>query len=290
MPINDLQSTIQKITQIVTLPEVLADVMGELVKEDAATHRITELIEQDPALTANILRAVNSPFYGLRWHIESVSTAIGLLGLTETTKLLLAFSLKQQLFAFGWAQQNYLEALWRHSVNAAALADLFVKEYEIQTGGKEFTGALLHDIGKVVILQYYPDRFELVNENMRTLGQRDTQAETQIMATTHCEIGALLAERWNLPTDYTEVIRSHHTPNAARGNPKLTSVIRFVDLVTESWGLGIGECSRETLFSNDVSFVLLKQHEPRLRKKTVQEVIDHLTGKFPKHEEFVGLF
>ncbi len=287
---RDLQTKIEKIQQMVTLPEVLADVMGELVKEDAATKTITDLIEQDAALTANILRAANSPYYGLRWHIESVATAIGLLGLTEATKLLLAFSLKQQLFSFGWVQQNALELLWHHSVNTAALADLFVKEYGIQTGGKEFTAALLHDMGKIVILQYYPEQFEKVNDNIRTLGQRDTQAESQVLETTHAEIGGTLGEQWNLPPDYVDVIRSHHSPNSSKLNPKLTSVVRFVDLVAESWGLGIGECPQDSLFTNDVSFGLLRQHEPQLRKKSLQEVVEHLSAKFPDHKKFVGLF
>ena len=287
---RDVKSEIHKINQIVTLPEVLAEVMGELVKEDAATHRVTELIEVDPALSANILRAVNSPFYGLRWHIESVATAIGLLGLTETTKLVLAFSLKQQLFAFSWNQQEHLETLWKHSVNTAVLAHLFVKEYDIQTGGKEFTAGLLHDIGKIVILQYFPDQFQMVKNNISSLGQRDIQAETQILETTHCEIGSLLAEKWSLPPDYVEVIKQHHTVGAANIDPKMVSVIRFVDLVTESLGLGIGECSQASLFANDVSFAMLRQHEPRLRKCNLEEVTENLSKQFAEHQHFVGLF
>lgn len=287
---RDLDTTIEKISQVVTLPGVLADVLGELIKEDVAIRDITDLIVKDPALTANVLRAANSPFFGLRWHIDNVGTAVGLLGLTEVTKLLLAFSLKQQLFALNWRQQDHLETLWQHSVNTAALAEMFVREFEIHTGGKEFTAALLHDIGKIVILQHYPDQFEQINGRIRSLNQRDILAETQVLDCSHADIGGRLGEMWNLPPEYIDVIRSHHNPNTSRVNAKLTSVVRFVDLVTESWGLGIGECPPESLFEHDISFNLLRTHEPCLRKRNLNDVIETLSSRFDERKQFVGIF
>jgi HD-like signal output (HDOD) protein len=287
---RDIRTEIDKINEIVSLPTVLAEIMGELGKTEATSSKITSLIETDPALTGSVLRAVNSPFYGLRWRVNSVSSAIALLGLTETARLLTAFYMKQRLFSLNTDQQTYLEQLWKHSVSTAAIARLVVKEFGILTGGKEFTAALMHDMGKIVLVQYFPKELTMIGRMVRELEQHDIDAEDQVVAISHPAIGGLLGEKWRLPLDYVEVMRLHHAPQSAQINPELVSVVRFADLLAEQWGLGIGEQPEATLFEGDESFALLAQHEPRLKEQGIDEVKLKLSERYEEQREAVSMF
>lgn len=264
--------------------------MGELDKGDGASNKIIKLIETDPVLTGNVLRAVNSPFYGLRWRVNSVPSAIALLGLAETSRILVAVYIKQKLFAMNSGQRTVLEALWKHSINTAAIARLITKEYGILTGGKEFTAGLMHDMGKIVLIQYFPTELETITRMVRELELNDVQVENQIVAISHDEIGGVLGERWRLPHEFVEVMRFHHTPSKATINPELTTVVRFADLLAEHWMCGIGENPPDTLFDNDESFSLLAQHEPRIRALGVKDVVDQLAEKFVEQKSLVGVF
>jgi len=287
---RDIRSEIEKINEIVSLPTVLTEIMGELDKGDGASNKIIRIVETDPVLTGNILRAVNSPFYGLRWRVNSVSSAIALLGLSETGRLLIAFYVKQRLFALNSSQRGVLELLWKHSVNTAAIARLIVKNYGILTEGKEFTAGLMHDMGKIVLVQYFPAELAMVTRMIRELELNDVQVENQVVAISHDEIGGMLGERWRLPHEFIEVMKLHHTPSMATLNPELTTVVRFADLLAEHWLCGIGENSPENLFDNDESFGLLAQHEPRIKALGFEEVVNQLSAKFVEQRSLVGVF
>lgn len=287
---RDIRSEIDKINEIVSMPTILAELMSELNKGDAATYKIVRLVETDPALTGNILRVVNSPYYGLRWRVNSVSSAIALLGISETSRLLIAFYMKQRMLALNEGQSGYLDLLWKHSVNTATVARLIVKEFGILTGGKEFTAGLLHDMGKIVLVQYFPNELNMVNRMVKELDLDDVQAENQVVAISHTDIGGLLADKWRLPLEFSEVMRLHHAPALAELNPELTTVIRFADLLAESWGNGVGEKGVEALFEGDESFELLATHEPRMKAMGFEEVVSRLGDKFVEQKSLVGLF
>ena len=169
------------------------------------------------------------------------------------------------------------------------MARLIVKEYGILTGGKEFTVALLHHMGKIVLVQYFPKELVTIGRMIRELERQDINAEDQIVAISHTEIGGLLAAKWRLPLDYVEVMRLHHAPQRAELNPELVSVVRFADLLAERWGFGIGEQPEATLFEGDQSFSLLAQHEARERTG-FEEVADNLAGKYEEQKAAVAMF
>lgn len=286
---RNIKAEIEKINEIVTLPTILAEIMGELGKEEAVTHKVTRMVETDPSLTSSILRVANSPFYGVRRRIDSVGSAITLLGLSEISRLLITFYMKQQLRALSQSQQASLEMLWTHSVNTGAIASLIAREFELPTGGKEYTAGLLHDMGKIVLLQYFPAEFEKASQTRKETGQDDIQTETEIVGIPHTEVGALLGEKWRLPVEYVEVLKFHHTPRKATANLELSAVVRFADLLAESWGTGVGERPEAGLFEGDESFAMLGEHEPRMKAKGLEEVIAHLSEKHVEQKSLVGL-
>ena len=287
---RDVHSEIESINELVTVPKVIAEIMEEIDKEESAAGHVIKMVEEDAALTTSILRVANSPFYGMRRQIETVHSAITLLGLTEVSNLLVMFYMKQKLHTLSKSQEHYLELLWKHSINTAALASLIVKEYGINTSGKEFTAGLLHDMGKIVLAQHFSTELDNVNRKVKTSGNSDIQVETETIGIAHSNIGALLAERWNLPYDYVEVMELHHAPEVATRNRILVAVVRFADLLSESFGSGIGERPEAKLFQDDQTFNLLAALEPRMKKEGFDGVVAGLLAKHTERNGLLGLF
>ena len=154
---RDIRSEIDEINEIVPFPAVITEILSALSNDDVSTVKITRLIESDPALTTNILRAANAPYYGIRGYVKNVNSAIALVGLDETSRLLLAYHMKQRLIFLNMQQWGNLEALWKHSISTATLSRVIASHFKLKTGDKEFTAGLLHDMGKLVLIQYFPD-------------------------------------------------------------------------------------------------------------------------------------
>jgi putative nucleotidyltransferase with HDIG domain len=286
---RNIRAEIEKTNEIITLPSILAEIMGELGKEEAVTHKVTRMVETDPSLTSSILRVANSPFYGVRRRIDSVGGAITLLGLSEISRLLITFYMKQQLRALSQSQQSSLAVLWTHSVNTASIAALIAREYELPTSGKEYTAGLLHDMGKIVMLQFLPAEYEKSIQARQGTDKDDTESETAIVGIPHTEVGALLGEKWRLPVEFIEVMKYHHTPRNSTQCPELCAVVRFADLLAESWGTGIGERTGATAAGAEDVFAMLGNQEPRVKAVGLQEVVAQLSEKHVEQKSLVGL-
>jgi HD-like signal output (HDOD) protein len=287
---RDVRSEIEMINELVTIPRIIAEIMEELDKEEAATHKVIKMVETDTSLTTSILRVANSPFYGMRRQIDTVSSAITLLGLSEVSNLLIMFYMKQRLHQLTIRQEQYLERLWNHSVSTAVCSSLIAKEFRIPVQGREFTAGLLHDLGKIVLAQYFSSELASTERKVNTTGEADIQSETEIVGIAHSDIGGLLAERWNLPLEYVEVMELHHTPMLSAKNPNLVSLVRFADLVAESTGHGIGERPLNRLFEDDHSFEALSNLEPKMKSLGRDAVITQIAEKHAAHKGALGMF
>ena len=287
---RDIRTEIDKINEIVPFPTVVAQIMSELLKEETATERIVQLIETDAVLTARILRAANSPYYGLRWEVNSISRAVVLLGFEEVSRLVLIYQMKQRVFALSPDQRQYLELLWRHSVASAAVARMVALFVDFRGDGKEFTAGLLHDMGKIVLVQYFPEQHQVTQRMVRELGMKDTESEMQTLAVNHAEIGGALGERWGIPPVFTEVMRYHHDPQSAPANQSLVALTRFSDLLAERWGSGIGEQPLNFSLEDESCWKLMRKVFPRLADERADAVEQKLLALYEMNQEFIKLF
>ncbi|HTY11238.1 MAG TPA: HDOD domain-containing protein [Bacteroidota bacterium] len=286
---RDIRTEIDEINEIVPFPAVITEILTALSKDDVSTGKITRLIEADPALTANILRAANAPYYGIRGYVKNVTSAIALVGLDETSRLLLAYHMKQRLIFLNMQQWGNLESLWKHSISTAALARVIASRFKFKTGEKEFTAGLLHDMGKLVLIQYFPDSLSVTRSMIKELGMRDVEAERQTLAISHTEIGGHLGTKWAIPPEFVEVMQSHHEAAEATVDPVLTAVVRFADLLCEQWGHGINEQPEGFSIEDDACWNILKAAEPSFGQRAPGEVGQELIGDFEKSKGLIQL-
>ncbi len=287
---RDIRTEIDRINEIVPFPTVVAQIMSELLKDETATDRIVQLIETDAVLTARILRAANSPYYGLRWEVNSISRAVVLLGFEEVSRLILIYQMKQRVFALSPEQREYLDRLWKHSVATAAVARMLALYVGFHGEGKEFTAGLLHDMGKIVLVQYFADSLTVIQRMILELDARDVEAEMQTVAITHAEIGGQLGERWGLPPVYVDIMRYHHQPSQATLSRPLTALTRVADLLCERWGSGIGEQKLNFDLGADESWHQLRTSFPRLADENADAVEQKLLEMYEMNQDFIKLF
>ncbi|MDC0335854.1 response regulator [Pseudodesulfovibrio sp.] len=210
--------TDQKLIHLVTeieslpvLPRVLREVENELGKEEPSLEIIAELITQDIGLVTKILKLVNSPFFGVPAQIESIYKAITMLGLDTIKSLILS----THLFALynDKVLPNYsLNMLWEHCFRVSNIARLIAEceGADKKTVTESRMAGLLHDVGKLILINYFPQKYAEVLTMVEKGTAPICELEKSVFGTTHAEIGAYLMGLWGVPGNVVHGIGFHH--------------------------------------------------------------------------------
>lgn len=201
------------IGDIATLPEVTVKII-EIVEDPNSTARdLHNVIKNDPALSAKVLKVVNSAFYGLPGQIGSVDRAIVLLGMSAVKNIAVAASIAR-LFKTGRVSDQFTaKDLWRHSVGVGVAARLIAKAAGHPAGLDEiFLAGLIHDIGILVERQAYPDK--LVEAANRCAAGEGSfrQLEQLVIGADHQAFGDALTTKWKFPRHLRAAVGFHHAP------------------------------------------------------------------------------
>lgn len=197
--------------QLPTLPVLLSEVMKLMENPFVSNKKISDLLMKDQAMVAKILKLSNSALYGSRQSITDLAQAITRLGNQTLRNLILQISMVR-LFPFDEKDipEFSAEVFWEHSLGTAYFTDILVKKLRIPPNDDFYIGGLLHDLGKLVIYQFYPEKFrEIVLQQIRA-GGRDYEVETAVLEVDHTDIGEYLALNWKFKKEIISAIREHH--------------------------------------------------------------------------------
>ena len=270
-----------------TLPKVANKVVRMAVDPNVSLREVARVVESDPALAFKILKVVNSAFYGFSREIGSISLAVNILGTREVILLTLGVSVFSAFPPVPGKPSFDREAFWRHSIGCGAIARAL--EERFRKGGYDelFSGGLLHDIGKVLLDQYFHLEFlEALDISWRERIPME-EAELKVFGTTHEEVGGWLAERWQLPEGLVACIRYHHRPFEAP--PEYREEVGFVhiaDILTKASGVGLG--------GDNVGFSLMhdavwKKFAEDLGEVDIERLTFEMEDEIEKAEAFMEL-
>ncbi len=200
---------------------------------------LQSVLAQDQALTARILRIANSSMYGLRREIATVSHAVAILGL-DTTRSILAAACVQQVFQTGMVRARDLGAklLSDHSWGAGLCARVIARSVRYPSQEEAFLAALMHDIGKPVLLKNLPDRYMPIINDVYRGEATFHEAELVLLGFSHAQVGSILAEKWNFPPQLAGAIGFHHEPDAAGKYTQLASITSMANKIMIFLGIG----------------------------------------------------
>jgi HD-like signal output (HDOD) protein len=275
-PKNDALETLRRITgKTGDLPPFPATALKAIrMTEDpgVSLRDLQAVISKDQSLCARVLRIVNSPIYGLRSEISTVSHAVALLGLEVLRTTLMAAAV-QQLYGGPKMLGHDLttKLLAGHSWGAAVAARKVAARVKFPSLEEAFLCGLMHDIGKIVLLQNFPARYsEILSDAYRGTIESSHGIELDILGFSHAHVGALLAERWNFPPQLWEAILYHHEPAQAPTHYLLAGVVSLADALMAVLELGFHRNAQLDLAALPATGIL------RLDRTAVEEIVAEL--------------
>ena len=238
---NIKQEIVSRISSFPTLPVMVNKLLYVLNTQETNSAEISKIIQYDPALTANILKAANSAFLGFRNPVNSLSEATFRLGSKWIFQIAISSLIYSNLRRPARGYELTDSELWRHSLAVAMVSENLRTLLNIRDVGFIYTAALLHDIGKIALGDYVSQHFDNIQKEIDENNIPFEMAEEKVLGVEHAEIGALIAENWHFPIPIIECIRWHHNPDGAPEINNAIDLVHIADSICLLEGLGIGK-------------------------------------------------
>ncbi|MBF0588330.1 MAG: HDOD domain-containing protein [Magnetococcales bacterium] len=234
---KSLEQLVSATSSIVSPPDLYYRMEEKISDPTCSLDGVGEILQEDPGLTARLLRIANSPFYGFTHPVTTITRALATIGVKQLRDLVLASSMVN-MFKEAPSDLIDLDAFWRHSVTCGLVARtvaVFRKENNVESF---YVTGLLHDLGRLVLLQMEPEAFRESMKHANNCGMLLYEAEREIMGFNHAELGGALLRHWNLPTGLYLPIACHHMPDEGVEYPIESAIIHLSDVIAHAMAIG----------------------------------------------------
>jgi len=230
---SSIREKITRNARLVSLPAVYLRLKAVLDATDSNLADIADVVGSDPALTARLLRLVNSAYFGLATPIDTITRAISLLGTQEVHDLSLSVSVAQTFDGMSNEVMD-MHSFWRKSVVCGIAARELATMSNVLDSERLFVAGLLRDIGHLFIYQAAPHEARQAMEKARLQQIPLYQAERAILGVDYAQIGGELMRHWRLPQSLCEPIEHHPEPEHSGDHELMTSIVHIAGHLTEA--------------------------------------------------------
>ncbi|MCP5228660.1 HDOD domain-containing protein [Accumulibacter sp.] len=210
--------------EVPTLPAIVIQALKVLQNPNSDARAVEQVIVNDPAISAKILRVANSAFFGFSRRVGTISEAVRVLGFTNVQGMIFSVG---AFDAFRTERLN-LTDFWKHSI-ATATAARFLSPQVHCSADEAFMAGILHDIGKLIFAIQEESYHQVLELSHGETPMGSLEAEQTLFEFTHPEVGEMIAERWDLPARYVAAIAHHHHPAAAGDERLFCALIGLAD-------------------------------------------------------------
>jgi HD-like signal output (HDOD) protein len=221
------------IDRLASLPSVYIRVKRVIDDPNASLAQLAEAMATDTAMTARVLRVVNSPFYGFPGRIETLTRALNILGMQQVHDVVLAWAISS---AFADLRSSVLsmKEVWRNSVARAIAARELARHARFVDKERLFVEGLLSNIGHLVLYVVVPDLALQAIEASRGSGRPLPEVEREIIGCDYAEVGVALVSAWGLPQTFAEPIACQIEPAAATTHRLEAAMLHIAGVLAES--------------------------------------------------------
>jgi len=198
---------------------------------------LADIVQTDTALSARLLKMVNSAFYGFAEKVDSLNHALNIIGTDQLTDLALAAIVTSKFQGIPRDLIN-METFWMHSIACGIAARKIAEFVPGVEPEKVYLGGMLHDIGSLIIFKQSPDEAKKILLRCQESGEHLFQVEKEVLGFDHAEVGALLLTEWKLPDRLVEVVRHHHQPTKADEFLEETCIVARADALIYEMKIG----------------------------------------------------
>jgi len=222
---GDMKQILDRLPTIPSIPIVISEALNIIDNPKSNINQLSEVISKDISLTGQILKLVNSAYYGFPSQITTINKAMALLGFNKVKSIILSVAVKPMMMSYCG------KSVWEHSIKCAVASQTIARSLGVAKTDEAFVMGLLHDIGKMLFVIYNSDKLNEVNR-LVGLGADRLTAERMMFGFTHTEIGQELVARWKLPLIIQNCVRYHHKPQDS-SNKTMVGVVYVADRVTQ---------------------------------------------------------
>lgn len=219
------------------------DALTKLTFQSTSTvSEIAEVIGRDISLTARLLRLVNSVFGGLSITITSIEEAIFFLGLRQIRQLAMTTKVIEKMDSFVDKSIDVSSlTIWRHSIATAILTrEILTMTHGVKEDDTYYIAGLLHDIGKLVMVNIYPENLKQSLEFEETNPRAFLERERETFGFTHADLGAIYLERNGLSAEIVQAVLFHHEPEKTFHTANYAAGVEVADLLARFAGCDAG--------------------------------------------------
>jgi HD-like signal output (HDOD) protein len=215
------EAIVRDVDSLPHLPEVIMELTRLTEDPKSTLSQIASRIATDPALTADLLKLVNSAYYMLPSRVNNIMQAVKIVGMRGLRNLLYSYG-AQKILAEQYAE---MKTLWDHSFRTAYYAFLLARSAKRQRDILDdvYVAGILHDLGQIIVTYLHPDAMEQMTKFCRERDIDPRILEKFSFGLNHADIGALIARKWNFPEPLSVGIKHHHDP--------LSAPVQFKDVV-----------------------------------------------------------
>jgi len=256
-----LKQLISKIESLPVLPQIYNQLMSELTNENSSLHTIGDIICQDVGMSTNLLRLINSAFFGLPTKVTSVHQAVKFLGIETIRALVLTIHLFSTL-PQGELPGFSFKLLWEHCSRVSCFAKAIAEVEQLNQSAREdsFIAGILHDVGKLILATTMPESYKEILSTMQNGKLHFHEVEKEILGVTHAEVGAYLLSIWGFKKSIVEAVCWHHTAEnilfTEFSQLAAVAVANCFDHQLVSVSAGRSECTLEAPYITKPEYVL----------------------------------
>ncbi|MCL2411645.1 MAG: HDOD domain-containing protein, partial [Treponema sp.] len=226
------EKIVDSIEQLPQFPENINQIQRLISDPSSDMPVIARQISMDPALTADLLKIVNSAQYMLSKKVDSISEAVKMIGIKGIRNLLYSYG-TQKLLGDDTSEKK---KLWEHSYKTAFYAYNLVKNFKNDPGLLDdvYVGGILHDIGKIIFFSVHPALLDKIKSFCGDKSIPSSTFEDISAGMNHAELGAMISEKWKFPDRLIAAIRYHHDPeNAPKDCKNLVDTVYLANMLCE---------------------------------------------------------
>jgi len=216
---NILSADVIKQFKLPPTPYALNEIQKEIKKDNFDITKIANLIAQDAALSALMLRSVNSSFFALRQEVNSIHQAISLLGVKNTINIVSALILRQGMSNDGGPVPP---KFWDSPSNIALISAALTKKLTQFATDEAYMLGLFHNVGHVLMMSKFDDYGDFLEQNFNPYDDSLISLEIEQFGIEHASLGFVLAKTWGLSANICQLIRYHHRVNEVFDKQLLT--------------------------------------------------------------------
>jgi HD-like signal output (HDOD) protein len=202
---------VKNCTSMLSLPEVYLEVKRVIDNPESNMGDLSRAISIDPGMTALVLKLVNSAFYAMPRKVETISRAVGILGMKPIHDLVLAMSVTTTFSGLSQQVMN-MKIYWTNSFFSALATRELARKCFLVDSERMFVEGLLRDIGHLLMYEHMPEQSEQAMIASAESGEAIHIIEQTLIGFDYAQVGKALIDEWQLPKNLGEAIRYQYNP------------------------------------------------------------------------------